>query len=304
MEKNNKKRLLELINILRRNTNEETHLKLAEIIELLEEKGISVDNRKTLYNDFKILNDCNINVEHDINGYYLLDAPFNLSEIKIIQDSIFSLKNLDTKLSNDLSDKLYKFISLEEEEFLESLKYVIKHKDKKLLQRMEDILLAIKKHYMVIVKRANGKQDEIYPVYIHRNNDYYYFYYHYKNNKNLYHFRFDNILDVTLTNNIDEINIFKKDIIKKIEESSNSFSGHDSTTVNFKILNKTYNIEDRIQNDFPNVIMTKEGFSVVVSINNNFFSKVLAYGKDIEIIDKKISKAYKDYLKDILSIYH
>lgn len=304
MEKNNKKRLLELIDILRRNTNEETHLKLSEIVNLLEERDIQVDNRKTLYNDFKILNDCDINVEHDSNGYYLLDAPFNLSEIKIIQDSIYSLKNLDTNLLNDLSDKLYSFISIDEEEFLESLKYVVKHKDKKLLQRMEDILLAIKNHKMITIKRNNDKKEDIYPVFIHRNNDYYYFYYHYEGSKTLYHFRFDNISDVILRDNIDELTISKKDILKKIDESSNSFSRHDSTEVSFKILNDKGNIKDRILNDFPNAILTKDGFSVIVSINNIFFSKVLAYGTDIEIKNKTISKKYKEFLKDVLSIYH
>ena len=106
MEKNNKKRILYLIEILKKNSNFDRHLTLDEIITLLEEKNIKVDNRKTLYDDFKILNECGINVEYD-NGYYLLDCPFNLSEIKIIQDSINSLKNLDTSFKNDINNKLY-----------------------------------------------------------------------------------------------------------------------------------------------------------------------------------------------------
>lgn len=303
MEKNNKKRLLALIEILRRYSNEEKHLKLSEIISYLEQKDISVNNRKTLYDDFKTLNECDINVEHDNDGYYLLDAPFNLSEIKIIQDSIYSLKNLDTNLLNKLSNKLYTFISEDEEVFLESLKYTNKHKDKKLLQRMEDVLLAIKNHNMITVTRDKQK-DDIYPIFIHRSNDYYYFYYHYENSNKIYHFRFDNINDVKIHDDIvDNIILSKKDILKTIDESSNSFSKHDSTEVSFKILNKTKNIEDRILNDFPNAILTKDGFSVIVSINNIFFSKVLAYGKDIKIINKEVGKKYKDYLKDIASIY-
>ena len=114
MEKNNKKRILYLIEILKKNSNFDKHLTLDEIISLLEHKNIRVDNRKTLYDDFKILNECDINVEYD-NGYYLLDCPFNLSEIKIIQDSINSLKNLDTSFKNDINNKLYSFISSDEE---------------------------------------------------------------------------------------------------------------------------------------------------------------------------------------------
>lgn len=302
MKKVNKKRILSLIQILRRNTNEDKHLSLSEIISKLEQEDIEVGNRKTLYNDFKILNECGYNVEYD-NGYYLLDAPFNLSEIKIIQDSIYSLKNLDNKFLNNLSEKLYSFISEDEEKFLEEIKYTSKHKDKKLLQRMEDILLAIKGSKLVTVKKNDGTLVDIYPVFIHRQNDYYYFYYHYENSKKLYHFRFDNISDVSVKDKVDEINITRKEIIDKISESSNSFSKNGSTEVSFKIINNSESLKQRILDDFSNAILTKDGFSIIVDINNVFFSKVLAYGEDIKISDKEIAKKYKEYLNNVLAIY-
>lgn len=303
MDKINKKRILLLIDILRRYTNEDRHLKLPDIISLLEDKGISVGNRKTLYDDFKMLNECGYNVEYD-NGYYLLDAPFNLSEIKIIQDSINSLKSLDTKLLNDLNNKLYSFISKDEEKLLEKIKYTSTHKDKKLLQRMEDILEAIKLNKMVTVKRNNGEKVDIFPVFIHRENDYYYFYYHYKDGKKLYHFRFDNIADVILKDEVDNIIITRREILNKINESSNSFSKNGSSEVSFKIVNDSDFIRQRLQDDFPNLILTKDGFSIIVDINNIFFSKILAYGDDIKISDKAIAKKYKNYLKEVLAIYH
>ena len=51
MEKNNKKRILYLIEILKKNSNFDKHLSLDEIISLLEHKNIRVDNRKTLYDE-------------------------------------------------------------------------------------------------------------------------------------------------------------------------------------------------------------------------------------------------------------
>lgn len=303
MDKTNKKRILKLVEILRRYSNEDKHLKLSEIISYLEESGISVNNRKTLYDDFKILNESGINVEYD-NGYYLLEAPFNLSEIKIIQDSINSLKNLDNKFLDNLNDKLYAFISLDEQELLENLKYTTFHKDKKLLQRMEDILKAIKEHKAVNIRRNNGKSEDIFPIFIHRNNDYYYFYYHYDNSKKLYHYRFDNVSNITLLDKIDNLNISKREIINKINESSNSFNKNDSTEVSFKINGDKNTLIDRIINDFPNAIITKDGFSIVVSINNNFFSKIVNYDDEIKIINKDVAKKYRAYLKKIIAIYH
>ena len=73
MEKNNKKRILALIDILRKESNENKHLKLSQIVDLLYEYGINVDNRKTLYDDFKTLNECNINIEYDDGTLTLLN---------------------------------------------------------------------------------------------------------------------------------------------------------------------------------------------------------------------------------------
>ncbi len=303
MDKNNKTRILLLIEILRKYSNSDKHLKINEIISLLENKGLKVDNRKTLYDDFKILNNSGFNVEYD-NGYYLLEAPFNLSEIKIIQDSIYSLKSIDNRLLNELNNKLYSFISYDEEKLLESLKYSDKHKDKKFLERMEDILEAIKTNKAIIVKRQNNKKEEVFPVFVYRKNDYYYFYYHYENSEKLYHFRFDNISDIRLLDKKDILNIKHKDIIETIEASSNSYFKEKANIVLIKILKDTGNIKQRIIDDFPNAVENKDGFSIKISINDIFFSKLLAYGPNIKIINKDIATQYKKYLKEVLAIYH
>ena len=302
MDKNNKARILLLIKILRKYSNSDKHLKLNEICNLLENEGIKVDNRKTLYDDFKILNNYGINVEYD-NGYYLLEAPFNLSEIKIIQDSIYSLKSIDKRLLDNLNNKLYSFISHDEEKLLETLKYTDKHKDKKFLERMEEILEAIKLNKAIMIKRKNGKKEEIFPVFVHRKNDYYYFYYHYENNEKLYHFRFDNINDVTLLDKVDNLNIKRKNIIDTIEASSNSYFKESASLVLIEILNDSNNLKQRILDDFPNAIETKEGFSIKISVNEIFFSKLLAYGDNIKIKDKDVSYRYKEYLKKVIKVY-
>ncbi len=301
MDKNNKKRILTLIKILRKYSNNDKHLKLSEIVVYLNNEGVQVDNRKTLYDDFKTLNECGFDIEYD-DGYYLLEAPFNLSEIKIIQDSIYSLKSLDNSLLENLNNKLYSFISTDEEKLLNNLRYTNKHKNKMFLQKMEEVLIAIKDKKSITLKRK-GKKEEVYPLFLHRDNDYYYLYYHYLNKEKIYHFRFDNINDVNVTENYDNMIIKRKNIIETIETSTNSFSKGDIQTIEFKILNNKDLVKEMIENDFPNSIFTSDGFSLKASINNNFFSKLVAYGTDIKIIDKKIAQEYSSYLDSIISIY-
>lgn len=306
MEKNNKKRILYLIEILKKNSNFDKHLSLDEIVSLLENKNIRVDNRKTLYDDFKILNECDINVEYD-NGYYLLDCPFNLSEIKIIQDSINSLKNLDTSFKNDLNNKLYSFISSDEEKLLEEIKYTNTQKTQKLLPKMEDILEAIRTHKMISITTKNNQIQDIFPIFIHRANDYYYFYFHYQNNTKIYHYRFDNIKDVLIKDTLDNINIPTKKIINHINESSNSFYTKETAKVNITISGsspdscpKTIN---RLLDDFPGIIINKNKATLFVSINQIFFSKILAYGNEIKISDEDIAYQYVEFLKSIQNNY-
>ena len=78
----NKKRLLKLIEILRNNTDNNHRLSINQIISLLEQNNIQISNRKTLYDDFKILNDYGYIIEYQ-NGYYLSSSPFSYSEIKL-----------------------------------------------------------------------------------------------------------------------------------------------------------------------------------------------------------------------------
>ena len=305
MEKNNKKRILYLIEILKKNSNFDKHLTLDEIITLLEEKNIRVDNRKTLYDDFKILNECGINVEYD-NGYYLLDCPFNLSEIKIIQDSINSLKNLDTSFKNDINNKLYSFISSDEEKLLEEIKYTNTQKTQKLLPKMEDILEAIKNHKIVSITTKNNQIQDVFPIFIHRANDYYYFYFHYQDNNKIYHYRFDNIKVVLIKDTVDNINIPTKKIISHINESSNSFYTKETTKVNITFKtdsNMDSNLIGRLSDDFPGIIINKDKATLFVSINQIFFSKILAYGNEIKISDETIAYQYVEYLKSIQNNY-
>lgn len=303
MEKNNKKRLLVLLEYLKKNTDKSNRVSMNDILDYLLEINIAVPNRKTIYDDIKTLNDFGYDIEYDNNGYYLLEAPFSLSEIKIIIDSINSLKNLDIKLLNELNNKLYSFISNDEEKLLNKLNYQNKHKDKKLLQRLEDILDSIKDNKAIEIKKKNGQKDIVFPLFLYRANDYYYFYYHYENSKRIYHFRFDNIIDLNVLDLKDQINISRSEIIEIIEASSNAYTKGKSDLVLIKIINNNEYLNERFLDDFPNALKTKDGFSIKVNVNNIFFSKIAAYGSDIKIGNEEIAYKYEEYLKDILKNY-
>lgn len=300
MKSNNKKRILQLIEILKKNTDMDHKLSLNEIASLLEEQGIDIQNRKTLYDDFKALSDFGYDVDYN-NGYYLTEAPFTLSEVKIIIDSLNSLKNLDDSLLIKINNKLYSFISDYEEKLLRKLEYRNKHSDRKFIHRLEDTLEAINNNKTLIISRPNKDEEEICPLFLYRNNDYYYLYYHYLANEKIYHTRFDNILNAKITNNDNDINISRNKIIETINESSNAFYSSKAELIKFKIVNDTEYLRTRLTDDFANIVFTTNGFSIKASVNNAFFSKLTSYGDDIKISDKKIADQYIKFLNTIIT---
>lgn len=299
MNSNNKKRLLELLDILRSQTDMDHKLSIGDITALLIEKDISIQNRKTLYDDFKVLSDSGYDIEYD-NGYYLQESPFSLSEIKIIIDSLNSLKNLDDKFLNNLKNKLYSFLSIYETKMLKKLEYHNVHSDKNFIHRLEDILVSIQRNTTVKIKRNKKDIEEITPLFLYRFNDYYYLYYHYLNSEKIYHTRFDNILSIELTDNIDETIISKNKIISNIEESTNAYISKDIEEIKFEIIDDSEYLRNRLKDDFNNVIFTKDGFSIKISISDVFFSKLTSYTDQIKISNKDIRDRYLEFLNRII----
>lgn len=296
----NKQRLIKLSEILKKYSDMDHKLSINQINALLEEAGIVAVNRKTLYDDLKSLEGFGYEVEFD-NGYYLAEAPFSLSEVKILIDSINSLKNLDDPFLDKIKDKLYSFISIYEIEQLKKLEYRNKHKDKHFINRLEDVLDALCNENYLTIRRSGKNQNEVIaPLFLYRQNDYYYLYYHYENNDKLYHVRFDNIKQTSLTDRKNDIQIPIDKIRANIAESSSGFHSTQIRTIRFTICKDSEYLRQRLQDDFENLSFTKDGFFIKTSISNAFFARLVAYGDEIKISDPQVADMYIDYLNTII----
>ena len=288
-----------LLQILRLYSDMDHKLTMREIITLLANEGIETQ-RKTLYEDLKTLEEFGFEVEYDDNAYYLAQAPFTLSEIKIISDSLNSLKNLDDRFLKDLKDKLYSFISVYEVRQLKKLEYHEKHKDKKFINRLEDCLNALIANKALQINIHNRKE-EIVPLFLHRQNDYYYLYYHYLFSDRIYHVRFDNINSLDIIDKHDDIHIERSRIDQYLQESSRSYHSSQVETISFEICEDSPYLRSALQDDFPNIIFTNEGFVIRSSISEVFFSRLLAYGTRIKISDPLIAEQYSSFLNKVLT---
>ena len=295
-----RERLLKLLELLINYTDMDHKLSISELCDLLSDEGINVSNRKTLYDDFKLLSKMGYEIEYD-NGYYLDEAPFSLSEIKIMIDSLNSLRNLDEHFLSSLKKKLYSFISVYEAKKLKKLEYQNKHRDRRFLNRLEDVLNAINNDATLIINRMNKDEEEIVPLFLHRQNDFYYLYYHYLNSDRIYHCRFDNILSSRLTEHKNDIAVPIEKVLHHIDESTSSFHSGKGKLIKIEITEDTPYLRQRLEDDFPNLVFTKNGFSIRASINDAFFSKLVSYRDQIKISDRNIADQYIEFLSRIIT---
>lgn len=299
---NNRLRILALIGIFIRKSSFDKRLSINEIIALLQNAGFESVNRKTLYEDIRALSEYGLDIEYANKTYFLQEAPFSLSEAKVIIDSLESLKNIDYKQLNAICGKIYHLLSEDDEKFLKAIDYPIKHRDLNFLGHLEDMLYAIRQNLSLIITRKK-KKEEIFPIYLHRSNDFYYLYYHYPSSNRIYHFRLENILELKIGEAHDEICIPKSEIISNISASTNSFYSKKATTIRLVFADDEV-IHRRLEDDFPNIVFTKDGASIKASFNEALMGKLATYGNKIKISHpQEMADKYLAYLKEIIESY-
>ena len=146
-----KRKLLVLLEILARETDEKHPLSVPQLVEKLQEHGV-VAERKSVYDDLNTLNNLP-DTKYEIvqqrgrgGGYYMTDAPFELAELKLLVDAVYASKFITARKSKILIDKLGQFTSTYRQEELDRKVLVsgrIKSTDEKILYTVDALHAAI-----------------------------------------------------------------------------------------------------------------------------------------------------------------
>ena len=124
---NQKTRILKLVRMLERETDEDHGLTVSEIIDRYAAENITAE-RKSVYDDFAALADFGLDVAHvRENGrteYRLLSREFEPAELKILVDAVQSAKFITPKKSDELIAKLSTLTSERRERELRRYVYV------------------------------------------------------------------------------------------------------------------------------------------------------------------------------------
>ena len=146
-----KRKLLVLLQILARETDEKHPLSVPQLVEKLQEQGVEAE-RKSVYNDLDTLNTLPgapyeiVQLRGRGGGYYMTDVQFELAELKLLVDAVYASKFITARKSKVLIDKLGQFTSRYRQEELDRKVLVsgrVKSTDEKILYTVDALHAAI-----------------------------------------------------------------------------------------------------------------------------------------------------------------
>ena len=108
ISKNQKIKLVKILDILREYSDEEHHLSTNDIIKKLQDFEISAE-RKAIYEDIKLLNKYGYEIlsyKDRSNYYYIVERSFDIPELKILLDAVQAASFVTEKKTKELVDKI------------------------------------------------------------------------------------------------------------------------------------------------------------------------------------------------------
>ncbi|HEY5560826.1 MAG TPA: WYL domain-containing protein [Clostridiaceae bacterium] len=311
-------RLLNLLDILYKKSDEDNTLTMGSIIEELEKQGITAE-RKAVYKDIKELMDFGYDIstfEENRKGYFMRSREFDETEIRFLMDAILSSRCLTTKKSKDLSQKLLHLTSESSASRLKNrvtFEGRIKCHNEEFYYNIDKINRAISENKKItyqyyeydfdknLVLKMEGYIYTINPYDLCWNEDFYYLIGSHDKYDNLSNYRVDRMHDIKI---IDEKRkeIYKVsgydsglNLVEYIRRSFKMFSG-DKTKVEIKFSRDLLNtIIDRMGVD---VTIRKLGgthfkLSADVNIGEGFLAWILGFGTKAEVL-------YPDFLRETI----
>lgn len=318
---NQKLKLLYLVDILERKTDENHPMTAAALIEELAKVEISAE-RKSIYDDIQQLMDYGYDIVHNKarvgGGYYMASKRFELAELKVLVDSVQASRFLSAKKTRELIDKLEKLCSIHEEKQLKRQVYVlnrIKTDNESIFYNVDYIHDAVHRNKQISFQyyewstskemklRRDGARYIVSPLALVWDDENYYLV-AYEEGRGIRHYRVDKMkaIEVLDDNRLEESGYREFDPAVYSNKVFGMYGGDlAAVTLSFPE-NLTGVMLDRFGKE---VSLKKESDKFTIRtdvvISDHFFGWLAGLGKDVRIVSPDdIRQQYKQYLSDIL----
>ena len=319
---NQKLKLLYLVDILERKTDENHPMTAAALIEELAKVEISAE-RKSIYDDIQQLIDFGYDIVHNKarvgGGYYMASKRFELAELKVLVDSIQSSRFISAKKTRELIDKLEKLCSVHEEKQLKRQVYVlnrIKTDNESIFYNVDYIHDAIHRNKQISFQyyewstskemklRRGGERYIVSPLGLIWDDENYYLI-AYEEQSGIRHYRVDKMkaIDVLDEGRMEESGYRDFDPAAYSNKVFGMYGGETATVTLAFPERLTGVMLDRFGKDVSLKKDTEMKYSIRtdVVISDHFFGWLAGLGKEVRIVSPDlIREQYKQYLSDIL----
>lgn len=308
-----KEKLLLLLDYFRRETDEQHPVTVPELIQMLEQNGISAE-RKSIYDDIAILQSrgCDI-ISERRRGYYLASREFELAELKLLVDAVQSSKFISAGKSRSLISKLETLCSRHEAGALQRQVYVTgrpKTMNEAVLYSIDAIHDAISHNRQLSFRyfdynwkkepvfRHDGKVYTVSPVGLLRNDEFYYLVA--LELGQLRHYRVDRICSPQVLEQPRESGWESVDLTQHAQVHFGMFSGN-LCTVRLRCPNYlSHTMLDRFGMDCMLIPDDSDHFtfSAEVAVSDQFFGWLFALGEVELLSPEEIRAQYAQRLSD------
>ena len=320
-----KGKILLLLRILERYSDEEHLISVPRILELLEAQGVPAE-RKSVYSDIQTLQELGYDIVQQrgrSGGYYLASRQFQLPELKLLADAVQASRFVTRKKSDQLIRTLAQFASdwqaadLKRQVFASSR---IKTMNESIYYNVDKLHAAIAEDRQILFRyfewtvskeirlKKGGENYQVSPWALTWDNENYYLIGYDVEAGILKHFRVDKMLHIGLLDikreGREEFSRF--DLARYTRQTFGMFGGNEQT-LRLRFHNKYVGVViDRFGKNVPLRPDGEEHFiaRVSVAVSEQFFGWLTGLGRDAQILSPEaVVKEYAELLKDLLKMH-
>lgn len=322
---NQKLKLLYILRLLQRKSDEEHPVSMSEILAYLEENGITAE-RKGVYSDLSALRDFGLDIVSQrgkSGGYFIGKRDFELPELKLLVDSVQCSKFITEGKSVSLIKKLESLTSEHEARLLHRQVFVrgrIKAMNESIYYNVDKIQSAVAAKCKIRFKyfgynsekqrvlRHDGRVYEVSPYMLLQDDENYYLVAYDSPSGSIRHYRVDKMLDIRQTGaKRDGEDCFKEhDLAQYSKGLFGMFTGQ-MQGVRLRFEN---GLMDAVLDRFgKELFVTPDGEEhfiarAEVAVSPPFFGWLCGFGKRVKLLSpESVAQEFARYTEEIADMY-
>lgn len=318
---NQKLKILYVMELLKRKTDEQHPMTATDLIEELDKWGIEAE-RKSIYRDIQVLQEYGMDIEKSVdnNGFYLASRDFELPELKLLVDAVAASKFITEKKSRELVRKIEGLGSRYQAKDLQRQVVVsdrVKNANESIYYAIDEIYNCIENQHKMMFQyaewnvkktqdlRHGGRWYLVSPEFLLWDNEYYYLVAYDEGSAQTRHYRVDKIRNAR---EMEEKKSREAGQIKRGDYARKRFSMF-AGTANVVTLRAPSYMAGVMLDRFGSEISLREDedeilVRVSVEVSEPFFGWVTGLGGKVTIESPvEVRTQYRDFIREIAVKY-